>query len=201
MKHLIPSHFNGIVTDIVPAADSRVKGPTPWCGIIIHHTGIGDRNPDLLDAGTWKSLFKNITSWLTAKDENIASAHFHIGRYGECTMLANPDGLMTFHAGESSFFHPNLRKFTTSWNSYAIGVELLGDGNLGPFSAEQYQTLAKLCAVLVRRYRMIDPRCITGHENLSSRKVDPGAHFDWMRFFAQLFAEIARLDAQAIKRA
>lgn len=194
----IPSHYQGIVTDIVFTPDTRLKGLTPWCGIIIHHTGIGDRNPDLLDRATWVSLFKNVTAWLTKKDESYVSAHFHIGRHGECVMLANPDSQLTFHAGESEFFHPSLRRMAKGWNAYAIGVELLGDGNLGGYSDVQYETLAKLCAVLVRRYRMIDPRCITGHENLSSRKVDPGANFDWLRFFSMLFKELDHLDQVTI---
>lgn len=197
---MIPKHFEGIVTDIRETADSKVKGPNPWAGIIIHHTGLGDRDASKIDESLWRRMFDNVTEWMRKKDENYLSAHFHIGRFGECVMLANPDTSVTFHAGESNFFHPERREFATGWNAHAIGIELLGDGNRVDFSDEQYRALARLCAVLVKRYRMIDPRCITGHENLTSRKKDPGSKFEWMKFFTMLFDELRRLDVVSIAR-
>lgn len=188
---MIPNHLKDVVDLVELTPDCRPKA-RPWVGIIIHHTGIGDRNPDTVQIGLWRSLLKSMSSWLARKDENILSAHFLIGREGECVMLADPDSSVTFHAGASEYFHPTERRSVPGWNAYAIGIELLGDGNRGAYSEEQYQKLAKLCAVLMDRYHHIDPRCITGHENISpGRKTDPGQHFDWRKFFSALYAELA----------
>lgn len=182
--------FPGIVTEVKETPDKKAK-TGDWVGIIIHHTDIGGRDPKKVDAALWKKLFEGITGWLIKADANYLSAHFHIGRFGECAQLGDPDLHICYHAGVSAYYHPILRKQATGWNSYAIGIELLGDGNLGEYSDEQYQKLAKLCAALVKRYPTIDPRCITGHENIApDRKVDPGKHFKWRRFFADLYKEL-----------
>jgi len=190
---VIPKHMQGIVDDFVQAEDVKPRGPNPWVGIVIHHTGITKDNSEL-DEAAWRRMFAGVTSWLTKKDNNYLSAHFHIGRLGEVVMLADPDQHITFHAGESSFFHPIKRKFLPYWNQYSIGIELLGDGNRTLYTNEQYKALEILSAVLVKRYRRIDPRCITGHENLTDRKADPGIGFDWRRYFAGLFDQLRRLD-------
>lgn len=191
---MIPKHFEGIVTEFHPAHDTRLKRGEEFVGIIIHHTDIGTRDPEKVDDATWRELFKNITKWLTLRDTSYLSAHFHIGRFGECAMLANPDSYLTFHAGVSEYYHPLQRKLATGWNSHSIGIELLGDGNKGPYSDAQYRTLSRLCAVLVKRYPTIDPRCIVGHENLSpKRKSDPGFHFKWWRLHQEMHQELERL--------
>jgi N-acetyl-anhydromuramyl-L-alanine amidase AmpD len=157
---------------------------------VIHHTDIGDRKFEQIDETLWRKLFDGITGWLTAQDPNYLSAHFHIGRFGECAMLADPEYLVTFHAGVSSIYHPITRKVENNCNEFMIGIELLGDGNKGEYSDQQYITLAKLCAALMRRYPQIDPRCITGHENIApTRKVDPGKLFKWKNFFSDLYKE------------
>lgn len=187
----IPKQYEGIVTEVTPTPDKKAKGPNPWVGIIVHHTSIGDRNPAKIDETLWRKLFRGITGWLTTNDKNYLSAHFHIGRYGECAMLADPDEWITYHAGVSSYYHPIKRAWVSGWNSYAIGIELLGDGNITVYSDEQYKTLSQLCSKLIERYPTIDPRCITGHENIApARKTDPGKHFDWRRFFSHVYAII-----------
>lgn len=187
---MIPAHLARIVTEFRETADKVPRDfNQKWVGIIIHHTGI-DKEP--ADAAGWVGLFKSITGWLTAKDSAYLSAHFHIGREGECAMLADPDKFTTYHAGESSFFHPLLRRVVPGWNAYAIGIELLGDGNRLAYTDKQYDKLASLCAALMLRFPTIDPRCITGHENVSpGRKADPGRNFDWMRFNRLLFKRYA----------
>src|SRR3990167_984616 len=185
------NRFPEIVTEVSPAADKERKGPSPWVGIIIHHTDIGARDPAKIDEALWRKLFRGITGWLTAADSNSLSAHFHIGRFGECAQLGDPDSEICYHAGKSEYYHPMARKWLSGWNQYAIGIELLGDGNKGDYSEEQYAKLAKLCAACMRRYQTIDPRCITGHENVApTRKVDPGKHFNWRKFFIYLFKEL-----------
>ena len=185
------NRFPNVVTSLSAAADKKQKSPSPWVGIIVHHTDIGGRDPAKVDKALWKRLFEGITGWLTKADDVYVSAHFHIGREGECAQLVDPDSHVAYHAGVSSYYHPIARKWLSSWNEYAIGIELLGDGNAGVYSSEQYATLAKLCAALMKRYPNIDPRCITGHENIApTRKVDPGKFFDWQKFFTLLYKEL-----------
>lgn len=182
------NRFPNVVDDVREAADKRKKGPGPWVGLIIHHTDIGGRDPAQVTPDLWRRLYEGITSWLTKADENYVSAHFHIGRDGRCAQLVDPDSHVAYHAGQSAYYHPLERKWVSGWNDYAIGIELLGDGNRGPYSDEQYAKLAELCRVLMQRYPSIDPRCVTGHECISpGRKVDPGRHFNWNRFFTLLY--------------
>jgi N-acetyl-anhydromuramyl-L-alanine amidase AmpD len=190
----VPAPYKGIVNEVIQAPDCKLKGPSPWVGIIIHHTGVGPRRLQDLNESMWRKLFKGITGWLSKSDENYVSAHFHIGRYGECVMLADPDRYIAYHAGASSFYHPLERRVIPGWNSYAIGIELLGDGNQNDFSDEQYIVLTKLCSALMVRFQTIDPRCVTGHENIApDRKVDPGKCFNWRKFNFMLWRELARM--------
>lgn len=184
------NRFPSIVTEVKESPDQRRKGPSPWVGIIIHHTDIGKRDPKTIDEQGWRKLFANVTDWLTKQDENYLSAHFHVGRFGECAQLVDPDNSVAFHAGKSSFWHPLERKMVDGWNEYAIGIELLGDGNLQGFdySDQQYATAAKLCAALMKRYPAINPLCIVGHEMIApGRKVDPGKAFDWQHFYKLIY--------------
>jgi len=177
------NRFPDVVSELKESPDRKVKGPSPYVGIIIHHTGIGSDDPKKIDAIRWGQRLASVVGWLTASDPNYVSAHFVIGREGECVQLVDPDGDIAFHAGVSEFFHPLERKIIKNWNQFAVGVELVGDGDRGDYSDDQYHTLSKLCAHLMERYKDIDPRCIVGHENISiGRKTDPGRYFDWRRF-------------------
>jgi AmpD protein len=185
------NRFPEIVTELAETADKKTRSPTPIVGIIIHHTDIGPYDPKNTPESKWRELFKSITKFMTLADDTYASAHFHIGRFGECAQLADPDTHEAYHAGVSSYYHPVTRRVESSWNKYAVGIELLGDGNKGFYSEAQYEKLSKLCAALMKRYGSIDPRCITGHENIApTRKVDPGRFFDWRKFFYLLHKEL-----------
>lgn len=169
------------------ASDKRPRRHKP-VGIIIHHTDIGNRNPDLVTDETWRSLFKNITGWLTKKDDVYVSAHYHIGRFGETYELVDPFKFVAFHAGRSKYWHPETRAYVENLNEYYIGIELLGDGNKGMFSEAQYDACAKVCAYLLDKFPSIMPHLITGHENVSpGRKVDPGRFFDWRKLFDRIY--------------
>lgn len=167
------NRFPNVVTELKESPDYRIKGPSPWTGLIIHHTG----NENLRSA----------VSWLSTKDAHYLSAHFVIGRDGECVQMVDPDCHVAFHAGKSQYYHPLEHKLVSGWNDYAIGIELIGDGNRFEYTDEQMITLARLSAACMDRYKSIDPRCITGHQNVSpGRKVDPGRLFDWRRYFRLL---------------
>lgn len=165
------------------SSDKRLKRDK-FIGIIIHHTGVNGRK-DISDS-LWKSLFTNIANYLIKKDANYVSAHYIIGRSGETEQLVNPETHEAFHAGKSQYWHPYLRRVASDWNRYAIGIELLGDGNLMDYTEAQYRALADLCRKLKAKFPQIHPMAITGHENIAwppGRKDDPGAKFDWEKFF------------------
>lgn len=169
----------------VKGSDKRWKRSTGWVGIIIHHTGVGGRKT--ISAGTWWKLYKNITKYLSKKDSNFVSAHYTISRGGSITCIIDPAKYEAFHAGRSEYYHPIKRKWLPDWNRYAVGIELIGDGNLHEYSSDQYKALAYLCKDLIKDYK-IDPRCITGHENVApKRKSDPGKYFDWDKLFRMLY--------------
>lgn len=170
------------------AADSRLRREKVWVGIVIHHTGLPVETPR--DSSAWAKFFESMKSWLTRKDEAYLSAHFLIGRDGTIAQLVDPATHEAFHAGVSELWHPLKRQPAADWNRYAIGIELLGDGNREAYSDEQYGALARLCRDLMDKYPTIHPRAICGHEELApGRKSDPGLLFNWRRFFGLLFRE------------
>lgn len=176
------------ITDKVMHGADFKNYPNPdWQGIVIHHTGIGNRPLGSADAGYIRNLHKNIAGWLTKKDTNYVSAHFQISWFGEIWELIDPRNKIAYHAGSSQWWHNDLRKPMPSCNNFMLGVELLGDGNMHNFSDAQYEALIKLCNVLTKLYPKITPITIVGHEHVSpGRKNDPGKFFDWKRLFRGL---------------
>ena len=87
-----------------------------------------------------------------------------------------------WHAGESAF------EGRARCNDFSIGVELEGCDEQ-PFEARQYRRLAQVAGALMRAYPAITPARIVGHSDIApGRKTDPGPHFDWARFHAELEA-------------
>lgn len=180
------NHFPSLISQLTESPDKRARSNKQWIGITIHHTDIGGRKE--VDEKTWRQLFKGITGWMTKADANYLSAHYHVGRFGECAQLVDPDTHVAFHAGTSSFWHPITRKWTSGMNDHMIGIEILGDGNLHAYSEEQYKKTAQLCAALMKKYPTINPLCIVGHEVIApGRKVDPGKYFSWHKFYDLLY--------------
>ena len=172
--------------EIQTAADKRPKREKSWQGIIIHATDVGGRKE--ISPTLWDTLSKNITEWLTRLDDRYVSAHYVIHRRGKIVQLVDPDKDEAFHAGVSLAWHPVLRTVTSDWNRYAIGIELIGDGDLHEFSEAQYKSLTELIRELMKKYPTIHPLCITGHQNISpGRKWDPGNKFDWKKLFKGIY--------------
>ena len=97
------------------------------------------------------------------------SSHFYIRRRGDLLQFVSCDD-RAWHAGASSY------RARGNCNDYSIGIELEGTED-GPFEADQYDTLASLCAAILQRYPIAD---LAGHEHIApGRKSDPGAGFDW----------------------
>jgi N-acetyl-anhydromuramyl-L-alanine amidase AmpD len=173
------------------AADFRPRRQKKWKSIIFHHTGIAvTKSPQF---SIIESMTENIINWLTKKDENYLSAHFVIKKDGKIVRIVNPDLYEAYHAGVSEIYDTKDQVVLRDLNQHAIGIELIGDGNLGPYTDEQYVSLVNLCAHLVDVYPDIRPNLIVGHDSVSmGRKVDPGKHFDWANFFSRFY--LIRID-------
>lgn len=173
------------ISKVLDTPDKRLRRENAWHGIVIHHTGLPSSVPK--DLSAWQRFQNNIASWLTAKDDVYASAHYQIGYDGEVIQLCDPDKYEAFHAGLSSAWNAKKRAIVSDWNRWAIGIELLGDGTIYNYSNSQYESLVDLCKMLIKKYPTIHTRCIYGHEEIApGRKDDPGPLFDWNRFFKGL---------------
>lgn len=177
------SKFSKIVSEVYSTPDCRRRREKQWHSIIIHHTGNYAE-----DESTWARISKGVTNWLTTKDTHFVSAHFQINRNGEVIQLCDPRDLEAFHAGKSEHWCALQRKVVSDWNRWAIGIELVGDGNKGPYSPEQYKALIELTLDLLESFTNISPLNILGHETISpSRKNDPGVYFDWVNYMRILY--------------
>lgn len=100
------------------------------------------------------------------------SAHFLIRRDGTAVQFVSANA-RAWHAGVSSFAGRER------CNDFSIGIELEGS-DFEAFAAVQYETLAKLTAVLAAAYPLAH---VAGHEHIApGRKTDPGPFFDWTHY-------------------
>ena len=162
----------------------RVLKGHKWSGITIHHTGSPTKLPE--DISGWDRFTGGVVNWLTSKDDVYVSSHYIIDRTGKIIELASPLDFITYHAGVSQYYIEKQHKVLTGCNNHMIGIELIGDGNVLPYTTEQYSSCGKLCAYLCDEYE-IQPIGIVGHEHISpGRKVDPGKYFDWWKLFTEV---------------
>ena len=102
------------------------------------------------------------------------SAHFFIRRNGALLQFV-PCARRAWHAGASAW------QGRERCNDFSIGVELEGT-DTRPYTARQYERLARLVRALRSRYPIAD---LAGHSDIApGRKTDPGATFDWPRLHA-----------------
>ena len=125
-----------------------------------------------------KALFTNQLDWdahpyfQTIKGAEV-SAHLFIERDGAITQFVNFDE-RAWHAGRSSYLG------RAECNDYSIGIELEGS-DFTPFSAAQYEALAKAIVALYDAYPKTR-RHLTGHSDIApGRKTDPGDYFEWTK--------------------
>jgi len=87
------------------------------------------------------------------------------------------------HAGESRLEIDGVKY--AAFNKMSIGVEIINvNGNLFPYTEEQYRSLHELLAHLMARFSALKGACrIVGHEQIAGfrGKCDPGIKFDWTR--------------------
>lgn len=98
-------------------------------------------------------------------------AQLGLGRSGTVYVIASG---VAYHAGE-------VRDFSMD-NWHAIGIEAEADG-VSPWPAAQLDAYARLCAALVKHYRLSADR-VMGHKEVCSpvgRKVDPNFDMDAFR--------------------
>ncbi|MDP2450844.1 MAG: 1,6-anhydro-N-acetylmuramyl-L-alanine amidase AmpD [Polaromonas sp.] len=152
-------------------------GPRPASAcidlIVIHSISLP---PGEFGNGQVQRLFTNQLDWdAHPYFQSIrglqVSSHFFITRSGELWQFVSCDA-RAWHAGESGY------RGKSNCNDDSIGIELEGlEGGL--FEPAQYETLASVCAVLLRHYPIT---CLAGHEHIApGRKQDPGPGFEWSR--------------------
>lgn len=126
--------------------------------------------------------------------ERGVSSHFVIARDGEIFELVKcrqGTAFRAHHAGVSRWSDG-----TTEWdsfNDFSVGIELVNpNGNVLPYTNEQYSALQNLVEHLKEDFPALkDPNRVLGHEHIAAwrGKVDPGALFDWDRFFNSCYSE------------
>ena len=107
------------------------------------------------------------------------SSHLCLFRDGAVRQYV-PFDRRAWHAGESRF------EGRGRCNDFSIGIELEGTDQ-APYEPVQYRRLAAIAGALMRAYPAITPARIVGHSDIApGRKTDPGPHFDWLRFHAEM---------------
>lgn len=97
------------------------------------------------------------------------SAHFLVRRDGAAIQFV-PCAMRAWHAGASNW------RGAGSCNDFSVGIELEGCDDR-PFEPMQYETLARLIAIIRRAFPI---EGVVGHADIApGRKTDPGPHFDW----------------------
>jgi N-acetylmuramoyl-L-alanine amidase len=130
--------------------------------IIIHYTGM--KNAELA------------LNYLCNKKSKV-SAHYFINEDGKIWQIVD-DVNTAWHAGVSKWLN---RK---NLNDTSIGIELVNPGHehgYKIFNINQYNSLEKLIAVLIKKYDIKKDRVLAHSDISPSRKLDPGEKFDWRR--------------------
>ncbi|MEK1939050.1 MAG: 1,6-anhydro-N-acetylmuramyl-L-alanine amidase AmpD [Pseudomonas sp.] len=152
--------------------------------LVIHNISLP---PGQFGTGKVLELFQNCLCadehpYFAGIAELRVSAHFLIERDGRVTQFVSCLD-RAWHAGVSLF------EGRDNCNDFSLGIELEGTDDQ-PFADEQYAALAQLSGQLCRAFTAITPQRICGHSDIApGRKTDPGACFDWPRFYAGLAAQ------------
>lgn len=139
--------------------------------IVVHSISLppGEYGGECVQQFFTNQLDWNAHPWFERIRGLEVSAHFYIRRHGELWQFVSCDD-RAWHAGQSFY------QGRSNCNDHSVGIELEGlEG--GRFEAEQYETLASLCAAIAQQYPVSH---IAGHEHIApGRKLDPGSGFDW----------------------
>lgn len=166
-------YLQGAEVCLSPNCDDRPKDVQPSL-IVVHGISLP---PNQFGGGYVHQLFLN---QLNSDEEPYfkrieglkVSAHFFIQRGGEVTQFVSPKK-RAWHAGVSSY------KGRERCNDFSIGIELEGT-DATPYTATQYEHLAKLIRAIQETYPTIPKDAIVGHSDIApGRKTDPGYYFVW----------------------
>ena len=133
-------------------------------GVLCHHTGAYDRLGDTENDTAY-------AEWLAKEgrsDLPAPLAHLALSRGGVVFVLASG---RANHAGRA---RSSGTVAAGDGNALYIGIEAMNDGKQG-WDTKQYQTYAKLCAVLSLKVTHNSVRTVRGHKETSTTgKWDPG---------------------------
>jgi AmpD protein len=156
--------------------------------LVIHYISCINTNPD--DPFNTTSCLKLLCEPIIQEGQKPVkvSAHYMIDRQGEIYSLVNEEDT-AWHAGASSLRGKSVKN---SCNAFSIGIELVGT-NSDKFTEEQYKALSNLAGEIIDRHDILSEN-IVGHCHIApGRKIDPGAMFDWDRFYKELYSDTAVL--------
>ncbi|MDD2721266.1 MAG: 1,6-anhydro-N-acetylmuramyl-L-alanine amidase AmpD [Gallionella sp.] len=154
----------------------------PDCDIellVIHNISLP---PDEFGGQGVQQLFSNTLDrdehpYYRTIPEGRVSSHFYLRRDGHLIQFVSILE-RAWHAGLSCW------QGRTRCNDFAVGIELEGSDHV-PFTDAQYAALHSLTLAL--RATCPALKGIAGHSHIAPvRKTDPGPHFDWLRYLADL---------------
>ncbi|MGB1263958.1 MAG: 1,6-anhydro-N-acetylmuramyl-L-alanine amidase AmpD [Cognaticolwellia sp.] len=120
-------------------------------------------------------LDPTIDPYFTSIYKMRVSAHCLIQRNGDIVQYVSFND-KAWHAGVSSY------QGREKCNDFSIGIELEGTDDI-PYTEEQYQQLSRINLALIATYPALKNN-VVGHCDIApGRKTDPGAAFDWPRFY------------------
>ncbi|MHB1142869.1 MAG: 1,6-anhydro-N-acetylmuramyl-L-alanine amidase AmpD [Sulfuricaulis sp.] len=159
-----------------PNCDARPDG-TPVDILVIHSISLppGEFGGPGIEQLFCNSLDPDAHPYYREIMDLTVSAHFLIRRNGKVVQFV-PLHQRAWHAGQS------FCEGRTRVNDFSVGIELEGTDDL-PFEDAQYDSLARLTAIIRRRYPAITRERLYGHGDIApGRKTDPGPMFDWKRY-------------------
>lgn len=171
----------GVINNISQRACSHFDERPAQCDIsllVIHNISLpaGQFNTPYVDDLFMGCIDCNAHSSFSDLEGLKVSAHCFIKRCGEVIQYV-PFEKRAWHAGRSCFAGQQ------NCNDFSIGIELEGTDTTN-YTDAQYQSLAALTQAIMQRYPKITASNIVGHCDIApGRKTDPGASFNWRKFF------------------
>ena len=168
-----------------PNADERPPG-TLVDLLVIHNISLppGEFGGSWVDDLFLNRLDPDAHPYFAAIADLRVSSHLLIRRDGAAVQYVALDR-RAWHAGPSVFCGRER------CNDYSIGIELEGSDDQ-PFADAQYRTLVALSERIMQIFPAISTGRVVGHSDIApGRKTDPGPHFDWARYRADLSIDSA----------
>lgn len=160
-----------------PNCDARPRDAAVWL-LLVHSISLppGKYGGDAVERLFTNRLDARAHPYFREIAQLRVSAHFFVRRDGALQQFV-PVHRRAWHAGASRW------RGLDRCNDYSIGVELEGAEERA-FAAAQYRCLARLARALAARLPL---RACAAHSDVApGRKRDPGARFEWPRFYAAL---------------